>query len=186
MFSYSLTTSCQKNELDTLIEAELDSLINEYERSYRTHLNKSDTLLISSLTSQLELDCTSFDHLINQNIYSNTFLATLTSSLITKDVCLKEILDNLLFYRPINEPLHYENFPISLGATHNNTTITKVTNYLLESEYLSDCKFLSNKSDSYLNKLSIILQKSAIADNQIITNCKSANLFILRNYYVQK
>lgn len=178
LLSPSFTISCQISRVD--------SIINDYERKYRDDLNESDFLLISTLSSQLNLDCTSFDSLINQNIYSNTFLAELSRTMIHKDICVKEVLDELAYFRPVKEIDSQKNYPIYLGATNKDSSYKRTINYLLKYDYLSACNFLTTKDDSYLKILSYIVSESNIVKTQVFNDCKSANLFILKNYNNEK
>ena len=67
-------------------------------------------------------------------------------------------------------------------SRNKGSSYKRTINYLLESDYLSKCNFLTTKDDSYLKILSYIVSESNIVKNQVFNDCKSANLFVLKNY----
>ena len=172
----------------------LDSILNEYNRQYRTELESDDFTLLKELKNigynNKEYTEAIEKHLLSKK-YSNPMMVELAKLLVNENEDnLKILARNLsLFKYDENSIRPYEdsNYPV-LWALENSKNKVLFTEYLLNSEYLNDCKFLCSQEDfiiRILGRTLLIEEKNRITkiikESSTIT-CKKINLIEIRKW----
>ncbi|MEZ5031006.1 MAG: hypothetical protein R2787_06385 [Saprospiraceae bacterium] len=164
-------------------EVNMDSILNDYERKFRVELNRSDTLLINELLEKLDDNCQIFSSLVESKRYSNTFIIELTKRMVNKGICIRQVVDKIEYYFPVDELGISSGYPVYYGAIVNKDGLTRIRKYLIESDYLLDCQFLLGRSIFTVKLLSYILNQTTDPIGNYEQNCRGANLMILDKYY---
>ncbi len=166
---------------------ELDSILNDYSRQFRTELNKSDTILIHSLLVQIKGKCSSYDSLITSREYSNVFVEELTKQVANANCCNSNIIDNISYFSPIaGEVLLPTSYPVFNAVFESENAKAKLKKFILSSEYASNCFFISEKKPFFLLYLSRLIFEDE-SENEIFdfqNKCKNANLKLLQLIYL--
>lgn len=167
--------------------SELDSIINIYERKYRTELNKSDTILINELILKTKNGNENiFDTLITSKNFSETFKKVFAIKFIEKKLDFEHFLKTLKINNKFSETNIYssENNPFYDAIISNKLYIDIISKFILESKYVENCDFLFGLNKIETKRLSFIIKQSQLNFKIIdlkIVSCKVSNLFILSN-----
>jgi hypothetical protein len=150
-----LSISCQSQSIDIdKFTQELEIIENDYNRKYRTELNKSDTILINSLVNEINQNCEKFDSIFHSRLYSNAFIKELSSKLVINSICLDVIVKNSTKTLSGYHLRGRSNYPIydMLISDHHNlicfsdflisSNITKSDSFLFESSRLNKEVFI--------------------------------------------
>lgn len=130
----------------------IDSLLNDYERIYRTELNRSDTILIKSYLEVLDHDCSMLDLYLDSKRYSGTFKAQLVKDLILDGKCLPQIVENIeLEHYSSNSLRSYEiaNYPL-MELLKDSILLDDFVMKISKAQTL--CKVKGSRHSSYLNR----------------------------------
>lgn len=167
--------------------SEIDSILNIYERQYRTTLNESDFVLIDKQLEEVGSNCQRLQEIMNSKLYSTNYKIALLGNFKSWNLCLEISLEYIAMSKvPEDDTLlpwdYKREYPIFNKIVKDQKIMKHFYNYLMESEYLSSCDFLlKNRSSETIEMLSFIVNSNS-KDKYFIDNnsCKMANLTILK------
>lgn len=151
MFSKLLKTE-KSNELtfhteEILTNHRIQSIVNSYERKYRTSLNYSDSILIDNQLDTISKSCSKFIDIVHSKKYSGEYIKMIVRELIKLEVCPLEIFDINYYYFPHENslrPWELMNYPIKVLLNDNEIIRYKLFSSMQRNQVICNSDFLKN------------------------------------------
>lgn len=142
------------SQLNTCLSQQdyLDSILNNYERKYRTELNKSDSLLIDVYVEIIKKDCDELKLYLDSIAFSGSFKAGIVRNLIDQETCTIQILENIgmeQYSSSSERPSDIVNFPI-IHLLQDSLLMEKMIQQVSEDEAL--CKENADLENDWMER----------------------------------
>lgn len=168
-------------------KSEIDSILNSHDRRYRVTLGEDDHKFIKKQLVHIGSDCKELEKLLYSKNYSNNYKLALLNNFEDWTLCSKIILNSIDICEEnedtsssmpiLNRSL--TDYPIFSKIVKNRETSSHFTKYLVESDFLNDCRFLlKNRSIQKLKMYSLLIENTETFRSRS-DSCKLANLIIL-------
>ncbi len=132
---------------EILANHRIQSILNSYERKYRTSLNYSDSILIDKQLDTISNSCSKFIDIVHSKKYSGEYIKMLVRELIKIDVCPLEVFDiNYYYYSHENSlrPWELMNYPVRELLSCNKTIRNKLFSSMQRNQVICNSDFLKN------------------------------------------
>jgi hypothetical protein len=176
--------------------AQIDSIINEHERRWRTELNKSDTLYIEKLFTKVKNnECNVIQREFAEGWISPIMLQEITKRILNEGLCFDAVFNNICLLKSLPEQdiMGGEIYPVKHLLMTDSEYRTLFIHRLLDASLIDNCKLILEIDRKLVYSVGEILSKDEkLIDDYLkettllINECKYANITILKNFTNEK